>query len=107
MSKNVSHKRFKEILDELVCDQCDHEYCFLKKFIESLHPEPIVLRQLKCIEMFKWEKNKDIDKEMGWNDAANLWASDGYASAFRKIYDEDLSIREVYKRTIEEVRKAT
>jgi len=102
---HISQKRFNDIIEELVCDSCHSKYCFLKTFVESLHPEPIVLVQFKCIEKFKWEESERKDKEIEWNEAAFMWAENGYAASFRKVFDEDLTVREIYKRTMNEVRK--
>ena len=101
LPNNVSEKRFKRLVNELVDDHCSCNYCFLKTFIECLRPEPFVLVQLKCIEMFKWEQSKLEGSDIGWNEAGMRWANNGYASAFRYVFDEDLSIREVYNLTID------
>lgn len=103
MSKSISHQRFEQILDELVCEYCPNEYCFLKKFVGSLHPEPIVLVQLKCLEKFKWEESRRENNDIGWNEAGMRWATQGYAAAFRKVFDEELSVRAIYERTLAEV----
>jgi hypothetical protein len=92
-------RRYVELLDELVDEKCKCEYCFLKRFLESLHPEPRILFQLKCIEKFKWEKSEAEKRDIGWNEAGMLWANEGWAKAFNKVYDEDLSISEVYELT--------
>lgn len=99
MSKNISKKRFNELLEEIVDEKCKCDYCFLKKFLESLHPEPIVLVQLKCLEKFKWERSEQENRELDWNEAGMVWATEGWAKAFREVFDEDLSIQEVYTRT--------
>jgi hypothetical protein len=104
MSKKIDHKRFKEIVDELTCDNCQSDYCFLKKFVESLHPAPRVLIQLKCVEKFKWEESEREGKDIDWNEAGMRWGQNGYAVAFAKVYDEDLSAKEIYKRTMAEIR---
>jgi len=103
--KSIDSKRFHEIIEELVCDNCTSEYCFLKKFIESLHPSPIVLIQFKCIERFKWEESERENKALDWNEAAFMWSDNGYATAFRKVFDEDLTVREIYSRTMNEMKK--
>jgi hypothetical protein len=99
MSK-ISKKHFNELINELVCETCTSKYCFVKVFLESLHPEPVILFQLKCIEKFKWEESERKGEDIGWNEAGILWAEQGYAKAFREEFDEDLSINEVYKRTM-------
>lgn len=98
--KSKKDKRFEEIIDEVSCDHCHNQYCFLKKYISSLHPKTFVLVQLKCLEMFKWEESERVGHEVEWNDIAFMWSDLGYASAFRASFNEDLSVREIYRRTM-------
>ncbi|MFA7219018.1 MAG: hypothetical protein WC119_00635 [Synergistaceae bacterium] len=107
----MSKKNFKKLIDELVCDTCKSDYCFVKVFLESLHPEPIVLIQLKCIEKFKWEESERLKREVDWNEAIMIWAETGYAKAFRKVWNackeknEKKPVLEIYKLTMEEMAK--
>lgn len=103
LPKRVSEKRFQQLIEELTDEHCNCDYCFLKTFIESLHPEPFVLVQLKCIEMFKWDQSTLEGADIGWNEAGMRWANNGYASVFRSVFDEGLSIREVYNLTVEKM----
>ena len=96
---SMTKKRFGELLEELIDENCHCDYCFLKKFLESLHPEPRVLVQLKCLEKFKWERSQEEDRELDWNEAGLLWVTAGWAEAFQEEFDEELTIKEVYKRT--------
>ena len=99
-------KRFKRMLDnDLIPDKCNCNYCFLKTFLEIIHPEPIVLYQLKCLEMFKWDMNLESDEELEMNDIAIIWAEEGWAKAFREEFSEELSVKEVYKRVKNRVEK--
>lgn len=94
------------IEDNLIPDSCCCDYCFLKSFIESLHPEPIVLYQLKCLDMFKWDMNLESDDELDMNDIAIKWAEEGWAQAFREEFDEKLSVKEIYKRVKNKLNKS-
>ena len=105
LPRKINESRFEQLIEELADDHCNCEYCFLKKFIQSLHPEPIVLVQLKCIEIFKWDQSKVVGYDIGWNEAGMRWSIQGYAQAFRKVFNENLTIHENYKRTIEEIKK--
>jgi len=100
-----SKKRYIELLDELTDENCKCKYCFLKKFLESLHPEPRVLVQLKCLEKFKWEKSEAEGRDIGWNEAGLIWATEGWAVAFNAVFHEYLSIVQVYRLTKEEMAK--
>jgi len=94
---SLSKKRYCEMLDELVSDSCRCEYCFLKTFLSSLHPEPRVLVQIKCMEKFKYEKSSERGTDIGWNEAADLWCNEGWAEAFSIVFDEELPFRTIYE----------
>ena len=55
--------------------------------------------------MYKWEESEREGHDIGWNEAGMRWAMRGYATAFRKIFDPELKIREIYKLTCAEVLK--
>jgi len=105
MKNAYTKKRFPEMINELACNDCSNHYCFLKMFVETLHPEPIVLIQLKCIEYFKWEESEREGKDIGWNEAGMRWATNGYASCFRHVFNEELSSKENYRLTLECLKK--
>jgi hypothetical protein len=100
----TSKKRYGELLNELSEEQCSCKYCFLKTFLESLHPDPYVLVQLKCIEKLKWERSEMNGQDIGWNEAGMLWVEEGWAKVFREVFDADLSIKENYRLTKEKIR---
>ena len=104
MKNKYSKKRFPALMDELACESCNSGYCFLKTFVESLHPEPFVLIQLKCIEFFKWEESERKGYDVGWNDAGMIWATSGYAGSFRAVFNEELSPKENYLLTLEHMK---
>ena len=102
---STSQKRFNEIIDEISSESCKKSYCFFRKFVESLHPDPRVLIQLKCIEMFKWEESEREDHDIDWNEAGMRWSLEGYAEAFAKVFNEELSVRKIYMLTLAETKK--
>lgn len=105
MSK-LSKKRYCGLLNDLADENCHCDYCFLKLFLETLHPDPRVLMQIKCIEKFKYERSKELGHDIGWNDAGILWAEEGWATAFQTSYskfekifeqeDQELSVKMIY-----------
>jgi len=101
MKDKYSNKCFPKLINELTCDHCNNNYCFIKVFLELLHPEPIVLVQLKCIEFFKWEQSEKVGYDIGWEEAGLRWAMDGYASAFRDVFNDSLSVKDNYRLTME------
>jgi len=95
MSK-ISKKKYCELLDELAAENCKCEYCFLKRFLQSLHPDPKILVEIKCIEKLKYELSSNEEHDVGWNGAGITWAKEGWAEIFREEFDEDLTVREIW-----------
>lgn len=92
-------KAYEELLDEL--DDGNHRYSFFRRFIESFHPDPRILVQMKCLEKFKWEISKEIGREITWNEASFLWVQDGYAEIFADVYDpDDPCVCRIYETTL-------
>lgn len=88
---------YKKILDELTPCECFSGYCFYKMYFDMVKFDPRTLVQLKVIEIFKWEKNKGIAEDIGWEKATELWVTSGNAKIFSEVYTEDLSAKEIYK----------
>jgi len=97
----ISKREYAELLNELVCDQCDHEYCLLKELLLSMHPSERMLMQMKCIEKFKFEKSKEEDHDIGWSDAATRWVTEGHAKKFAILFNEEKKIRSLYNEIME------
>ncbi len=100
-----NQKRFCELLEQLVEGKCNCDYCFLKIYFETIHPDPRVLMQMKCVEKFKWEQSEKIGKDIGWEEACFLWVDLKWAAAFNKVFNEDLPISELYDLTKKMVEK--
>ena len=100
MKSQFNKNNFCQFIEELVDGDCKCRYCFLKIFIESIHPDPCILVQLKCIEKFKWEESEREGFDIGWNEAAIRWAEKGYAKEFRKKYEENKRVSTIYKEII-------
>ena len=87
------------MLGDLCGDYCNPtQYCILKEFLTSMHPSPRLLIQLKCIEKFKYEMNKDAKEELPMGTVIIIWAEEGYAERFANEYNEDDSYKEIYER---------
>lgn len=96
---------YKKMLNELCSDCCcssDH-YCFLKEFMVECNPSPRLLIQLKCIEKFKYEISEKETRDIGWTEAVDRWASEGYAERFARFYSEDKKYTVIYKEIISDV----
>ena len=101
-------KPIKQLIDTVVPHDCGHDYCILKQICSSMFgANPRELFQIKCVEILKWELNLDKTNEIDISEVWGVWISDGYASAFREVYDTngpDMPVEEMYK-LIKERRK--
>jgi hypothetical protein len=89
-----------KLIKELQRDCCDNEqYCpigeITKHFIFNRQREMV---QLKIVEKYKFIRSKDEGKDIGWNNALQEWSDKGYAAKFAEIYNEDLSITEIFNK---------
>ena len=101
-----NNETYQQLLSELTCENCTSAYCFLKKFMESLHPDPRVLIQLKCMEKFKWERSQLENRDIGWNETGMIWALEGWAKNFQETFNEDDSATINYIRLKESMNKS-
>jgi hypothetical protein len=106
-----NEKRFRNICDEITetcaCKKPDG-YCFYRMLITHQRPSLRMLIQVECIERFKYEESERQGKDIGNDEAAKLWCENGLAGVFGQIYGddgEDLSVKEIYKRTMSEWKK--
>lgn len=104
--KILNNKKFIEICNEITetCD-CKNGYCFYRQLVESQKPSIRLLVQLECIEKYKYEQSEKLGKDIGHSNAAMLWVEEGLAKAFADVYDEDLTIKQIYKLTLEKIKK--
>lgn len=99
---NQEEEKYIEVLNQCA-ETCKEKYCFFKMFMESKHVDLRVICQIKCVEIFKWEKSAQAHDDIGWKKAWDLWVEEGYAVAFSQAYDVNnpyVSIREVYSKMI-------
>lgn len=88
---------YKKILEEIAPTSCRNSYCFYKTFFDLMRFDQRMLVQVKCIEMFKWDSNKDLSEDMGWEQAVKLWISEGWAQKFADVYNDDLTAHQIYE----------
>jgi len=96
--------KLKQLIDEFE-DNCPNKgcYCFAKEFlVHSIGQDPRTLIQIKLIERFKFEKSRELGKDIGWDGAFKDWIELGYATKFAKLYDEEKSVAKLYKEIREE-----
>jgi hypothetical protein len=90
--------KLKQLIDEIV-DNCPNKngYCTIKEILLHVGQEPRTLIQIKLIEKFKFEKSRELSKDIGWDGAFKDWIELKYAQKFSKLYDEEKSVSQLYK----------
>ena len=95
---------FHNFIEGLRPSDCNHEYCFLRFYVESSQNDPThhrILMQLKCIEKFKWFLGEELDHDLDWEDAMIKWVERGYAKRFGALYNPELSVDELWDQCME------
>jgi len=96
--KILSQKKYGEMLDDICSEYCPKgKHCVLKLFMLSAHTDPRILIQMKCVEKYKYEINKNQEDEMSWEEAWLSWIENGYSEKFANEYEEELSYTKIYK----------
>ena len=98
----VSEKKFLAIIDELSEEscKCNGGFCLWREIIKHQHTEVRTLYQIQAIYKFAYEESVREGRDIGQN-AAMKWFESGLAKRFAEVYDENLTFREVYKKTME------
>jgi hypothetical protein len=91
-------KVLHSITKDCHCKDNTDPYCILIEVILALGKEPRFLIQTKCVEKFKYELGKELDRVVEWGEAFNRWIDDGYAKKFEKEFNEDLPFEEIYSK---------
>jgi len=52
--------------------------------------------QIKCIEKLKYERSKAIGRDIGWNEAHEIWIREGCAQEFARLYRRGIRIEKLY-----------
>lgn len=100
--RGFNEKRFLAIISEIAEECCcGKKYCFFRKLVETMHPDIRLLVQMKCIEKFKYEESERQKDDIGWHKAGMEWVDQGFAKRFAEVYDEELTVKEIYKKTID------
>ncbi|MBU1910199.1 MAG: hypothetical protein KJ726_09130, partial [Verrucomicrobia bacterium] len=86
----------RELIEDLACCPKGH-YCTLKEILVLFAPRNSrTLMQLKCLEIFKYERSKHVQREIDWNEALDLWVSEKHAVSFARLFHEGCRIAELY-----------
>jgi len=102
----MDKERFRQLL-YMICQDCHcHDksdpYCTLiEVFLSSHSQDPRFIIQTKCVEKFKYDKGKELNREISWKEAHMMWIDEGYANIFADLYKEDMFIETLYKQIID------
>jgi ADP-ribosylglycohydrolase len=81
------------------CDDCEQRYCFLRSIVELDHKyNKRLLMQMKMVEVYKYQMETAMKKEIGWQDSLTIWVESGMAKKFAEAFDEKSSVREMKKK---------
>ena len=90
------HKH-KALIDEFAENcLCKDEFCSLRELVIHLFQDPRTLVQAKCLEKYKYERSKELDRDLG-SEAGKEWVELGYAKKFADAYAENKTISQIYK----------
>lgn len=89
-------EKCKEIAEHCACHD---DYCFFREVVIHQKPSLRMIIQLDAMERWKYEESERQKHDVG-DEAAMLWVTEGFAKAFAEVYNEDLTIKEIYNRTI-------
>lgn len=91
-------------IEEAVCPYCKTgAWCLLKEILLSKNTDPRFLVQIKCIEHLKWEESQTVGRDITWSNANQIWIDRGYAEAFARLYDESLTIEQIYEKILKDL----
>lgn len=97
-----NEKRFHEVVTEIAQDcSCNGGYCFFRELITHQHPDLRMLIQVECLEKFKYVISEKHQKDVGRHVAGQMWVDYGFAKKFAEVYNEDLTVREIFHLTMQ------
>ena len=93
----MDKQKHKLLIDEFAENcPCKDEWCSVRELVMNLFKDPRTLCQAKCIEKFKYEKSKELNRDIG-KEAGKDWVETGWAEKFSSVYSEDKTISQIYK----------
>lgn len=81
-------KALKDLRSECACER--EKYCPLEALLSSMSDR--VLEQHKLVEYFVYTQ---IRQEISWDEAYNLWITQGHAKKFAEIYSPDKTYKQM------------
>ncbi len=83
------------------CECKDASYCPLEKLVERMSAD--LFEQHKCVEILKWDRHLP-DNDEGWRQAYFIWVEEGFAKAYREVYQQGMKHREIIFAVYEKMR---
>jgi hypothetical protein len=82
---------------------CDKDYCFLRAIIalDAKYSKRLIM-QMKMIEVYKYQMETAMKKEIGWSESLAIWVESGMAKKFAAVFEEGVSVRDMKKRMFNE-----
>jgi hypothetical protein len=90
----------RKVVEDIVSDECDGRYCLLKEIMAHSGMRDYILEQYKCVEKFKFEESKHVDRDIGWEEAMKLWIQRGFAKRYAEVYSDSLSFNRLYTQVV-------
>ena len=86
-----------KIIERYCNNGCHGSHCLLKEFARCIGHSERTLAQMMCVDIFKYEESAVQQKDIGWNNAMQLWVQRGHARRFEEFYHDDIEPRELYE----------
>lgn len=87
INNSMKSKLSKTLVDDL-CEGCS-KYCTIKEVLQlAAFTDPRTIIQIKCVEIYKFERSKGEEHDIGWQTAMMDWSSTGQAEIFNECYTE-------------------
>lgn len=94
---NDNHKQNRELTEDICAGCCPPgQYCTLKEILIRSPRDTRTMVQIKCIEKLKYERSKANGRDIGWNEAHEIWIQEGYAQEFAQLYRHGIRIEKLY-----------
>jgi hypothetical protein len=98
-SSEHEHKKRRDVrgmINDVACCPRDH-YCTLKEVLCHAPRQAREILQIKCVEKFKYERSERESRAIDWQEAFDLWITEGFAEAFAQAFYEGIGFVELYK----------
>jgi hypothetical protein len=79
-----------KLIEDILEDYCPGKdiNCEFKAIVIKLGLDTKSIKQMKCIETYKYNENKRRNINMNWDDGFKEWVERGFAADFNKLYDK-------------------